>query len=783
MSAHEINAEATLQIKRYRRLLRKAYSTKNRRTFLQNCIHEKVLPKSTAKILKADNHPFPNYARDYLYHSAQKLKHEETELFEKARSIGISLRNSLSAEQSNQIRHQLTRANNNQITNLQNKLKVLCINSQWKSLGNPNLINNLSDITLSQNETEALSFGLKFATGISKKSEVCDTIIKNYHSQDTDFEKGFIQGIITSSLSSTNETSLPRRYITALKNLSKRQDITITSSDKGGGIVIMNTNTYNDKMMDLLNDTNTYTTTTFQEITHKTEILNKDLRSIFKRYKASNWNKYLETHPKIPKIYGLPKTHKENIPLRPIVSGIGSALHKIARNLAKSLTPLLGTISNSHLKHSGDLLNRLKDVNGTRIKKLASLDVKSLYTNIPVKKCLTQIKAHFKKKNIPTSFPIDDFFNLIEKCTNHCYLEYNGVYYQQKSGLPMGSPLSGVLACLYLELLEDGPYKNIIPKNSFYVRYIDDILLICPTRTNIKEIVEKLNQVDVNIQFTLEEEHDDNTLPFLDVNIHRTNDGLHFSVYRKSTYKNDLTHYFSHHDNQTKMGILIGFYIRAIRICSPQHLDDEYKYLEKCFTELKYPKHFINKARRKAEKIKTRPEVQTEATPKKRIILSTSNEIRNIKQELAETYKIAVKTSMTIKELIRKPVKKEHTGSIYKIPCHECDKVYIGETSRKLPQRIQEHKRALRTDDTTNAVAQHRTTLNHRININESISIHKEDNLRKRRLIESAMISQDNTFEQRPGFFNLADNLAQKILKIHKIPFNDTNSNTHTHNE
>ena len=216
----------------------------------------------------------------------------------------------------------------------------------------------------------------------------------------------------------------------------------------------------------------------------------------------------------------------------------------------------------------------------------------------------------------------------------------------------------------------------------------DDILLICPTRTNTKQIVEKLNQVDVNIQFTLEEEHDDNTLPFLDVNIHRTNDGLHFSVYRKSTYKNDLTHYFSHHDNRTKMGIVIGFYIRAIRICSPEHLKEEYEYLEKCFTELKYPKHFINNARRKAEKIKTRTEIQTETTPKKRIILPTSSDVKSIRQELAETYNITVKTSMTIKELIRKPAKEQHTGSIYKIPCYDCDKIYIGETSRRLPQRI-----------------------------------------------------------------------------------------------
>ena len=89
-------------------------------------------------------------------------------------------------------------------------------------------------------------------------------------------------------------------------------------------------------------------------------------------------------------MYGLPKLHKSNVPLRPIISGIDSAPHKIAKTLAKTLTPLLGTISSSHLKNSGDLINKIKDIN-VENKQLASLDVVSLYTNIPVDKCLNEL--------------------------------------------------------------------------------------------------------------------------------------------------------------------------------------------------------------------------------------------------------------------------------------------------------------------------------------------------------------------------------------------------------
>ena len=44
----------------------------------------------------------------------------------------------------------------------------------------------------------------------------------------------------------------------------------------------------------------------------------------------------------------------------------------------------------------------------------------------------------------------------------------------------MEYPLSWVLACIYLEFLESGPFKYIAPNTAWYFRYIDDILLIYP---------------------------------------------------------------------------------------------------------------------------------------------------------------------------------------------------------------------------------------------------------------------------------------------------------------
>ena len=115
------------------------------------------------------------------------------------------------------------------------KIETLISNSGWKYIGRKDLVNNLSRKQLNDVEEEALSFGLKFAIGLPKNN-IDDTISKNYRYSDTDFDKGFVQGIITSSFcSSTNESTIPLRYIQALKNLAKDTSIHITTADKVGG--------------------------------------------------------------------------------------------------------------------------------------------------------------------------------------------------------------------------------------------------------------------------------------------------------------------------------------------------------------------------------------------------------------------------------------------------------------------------------------------------------------------------------------------------------------------
>ena len=68
----------------------------------------------------------------------------------------------------------------------------------------------------------------------------------------------------------------------------------------------------------------------------------------------------LPTNEITSRIYGLPKIHKEGIPLRPIVNTIGSPTYELAKYVAKLLGPLVGH-TDSFIKDSNDFINTIKN--------------------------------------------------------------------------------------------------------------------------------------------------------------------------------------------------------------------------------------------------------------------------------------------------------------------------------------------------------------------------------------------------------------------------------------
>ena len=96
-----------------------------------------------------------------------------------------------------------------------------------------------------------------------------------------------------------------------------------------------------------------------------------------------NSNKIRPQHKQPPRIYGQPKIHKPNVPLRPIVSCINTFAYDLSAHLADILSPLTGK-SEYAVSNSTHFVNT---INYERIQEkeiMVSFDVESLFTNVPI---------------------------------------------------------------------------------------------------------------------------------------------------------------------------------------------------------------------------------------------------------------------------------------------------------------------------------------------------------------------------------------------------------------
>ena len=120
-------------------------------------------------------------------------------------------------------------------------------------------------------------------------------------------------------------------------------------------------------------------------------------------------------------MYGLPKVHKPNFPLRPIISAIGTHSYK----LAKFLVPLLRPFSTNTftINDTFTFVKELRELNiNTNDVIMASFDVKSLFTNIPLDETINIIiDKCFASATHYHSISRDQFRDLLNLSVKNCH--------------------------------------------------------------------------------------------------------------------------------------------------------------------------------------------------------------------------------------------------------------------------------------------------------------------------------------------------------------------------
>jgi hypothetical protein len=214
--------------------------------------------------------------------------------------------------------------------------------------------------------------------------------------------------------------------------------------------------------------------------------------------------KLILRYPKAPRIYGLPKTHKNlydeegnlQLKLRPIVSFIGSPLYNISQLLSDILT-MVNQDSVYDLQNSYKCVEKLKGVILPPDYCLISLDVTAMFDNIKPQMAIKGIQEKWNIINEHTNIPKALFIELAELCLHNNYCQFQDEFYRAKIGLPMGGSSSVLISSITINIL----LRKVLPQLPFDVpfcfRYVDGLLLSIP-KDQVENTLEIFNSYSGN---------------------------------------------------------------------------------------------------------------------------------------------------------------------------------------------------------------------------------------------------------------------------------------------
>ena len=261
--------------------------------------------------------------------------------------------------------------------------------------------------------------------------------------------------------------------------------------------------------------------------------------------------------------------------------------------------------------------------------------------------------------------------SLLEFCLNSTYFTFQGKFYEQVDGTAMGSPISPIVANLFMEDLETRALATSPHPPSLWKRFVDDTFTIIKKSHN-DAFLDHINSIDNNIKFTCDESRDDGSIPFLDILIIPEKDGrLNTTVCRKPTHTDLYLQWDSHHNIPSKYSVIGTLYHRAKTICSsPQHLQKEEQHLTTALKRCKYPTWALNRIKLKNQKLTsnknntrgtkpTRPE-QPNINQPHIVVLYHQGMNENFKRTCSRHgVQVHLKGRLTIKNLLMAPKDKD----------------------------------------------------------------------------------------------------------------------------
>jgi len=301
--------------------------------------------------------------------------------------------------------------------------------------------------------------------------------------------------------------NLPHKEHKAIRELKTNSEINIKKADKGSTTVIMNKKDKIEECQVQLDDKNKYLpleTSMVRETFNKVQDLINELhRHNYVDDMTKKWLCQTPDPPRIPVFYPLTKIHKPTPVGRPIISGCNGPTKRISSFVDYILQPIAKS-QKSYLKDTEDFINFVEKTKVPHNAIMVSLDVTSLYTNIPQEEGMeTVCKAYetFYPGEIP--IPTNAPRKMLRLILQENSFQFCGRGYLQTHGTVMGTKMAVAFANIFMSAVETEIINKSKTKPLEWKRYIDDIFSLWDTtKEEIDLFILETNRHHTTIKFT-----------------------------------------------------------------------------------------------------------------------------------------------------------------------------------------------------------------------------------------------------------------------------------------
>ena len=176
-------------------------------------------------------------------------------------------------------------------------------------------------------------------------------------------------------------------------------------------------------------------------------------------------NDLLNSEAKIPQFKLLSKVHKEGNPGIPVLTSIDCHTAKISKYIHNQLQPHVKELK-SYVKGSTDFIRKINSIEKIPDSSIfVTMDVRSLYTNIPNKERIKAVKTTLKRKNIGTRI-ISTFLRLVLTLNNFVF---NCQNYLQIKGCAMDIKCAPRYTNIFMGMFEERYIYDVIETTSNFI--------------------------------------------------------------------------------------------------------------------------------------------------------------------------------------------------------------------------------------------------------------------------------------------------------------------------